>query len=61
MIFVILCNGVKKQEAIMIPEHQDIEREEPWRDEYMKWLCIYAKAHGNTLFITYFPAGTCRY
>ena len=39
-----------------MPEHQEIEWKESWRDEYLKWLCGYANAHGNTLFITYFPA-----
>lgn len=34
-----------------MPEHQEIEWKESWRDEYMKWLCGYANAHGGTLFI----------
>ena len=34
-----------------MPEHQEIEWKESWRDEYLKSLCGYANAHGGTLFI----------
>ncbi len=34
-----------------MPEHQEIEWKESWRDEYLKWLCGYANAHGGTLLI----------
>ena len=34
-----------------MPEHQEIEWKEFWRDEYLKWICGYANAHGGTLFI----------
>ena len=34
-----------------MPEHQEIEWKESWRDEYLKWICGYANAHGGTLFI----------
>ncbi|MBR5978589.1 MAG: putative DNA binding domain-containing protein [Verrucomicrobia bacterium] len=34
-----------------MPEHQEVEWKESWRDEYLKWLCGYANAHGGTLFI----------
>jgi ATP-dependent DNA helicase RecG len=34
-----------------MPEHQEIEWKESWRDDYLKWLCGYANAHGGTLFI----------
>jgi len=34
-----------------MPEHQEIEWKESWRDEYLKWLCGYANARGGTLFI----------
>ena len=34
-----------------MPEQQEIEWKESWRDEYLKWLCGYANAHGGTLFI----------
>ena len=30
-----------------MPEHQEIEWKESWRDEYLKWLCGYANAHGG--------------
>ena len=28
-------------------EQQEIEWKESWRDEYLKWLCGYANAHGG--------------
>ncbi len=31
-----------------MPEHQEIEWKESWRDDYLKWLCNYANAHGGT-------------
>lgn len=34
-----------------MPEHQEIEWKESWRDEYLKWICGDANAHGGTLFI----------
>ncbi len=34
-----------------MPEHQEMEWKESWRDEYLKWLCGYANAHGGTLYI----------
>ena len=34
-----------------MPEHQEMEWKESWRDEYLKWICGYANAHGGTLFI----------
>lgn len=30
-----------------MPEHQEIEWKESWRDDYLKWLCDYANAHGS--------------
>ena len=32
-------------------EQQEIEWKESWRDEYLKWLCGYAKAHGGMQII----------
>lgn len=32
-------------------ENQNIEYKESWRDEYIKWICGFANAHGGTLFI----------
>ena len=34
-----------------MPEHQEIEWKQSWHDDYLKWLCGYANAHGGTLFI----------
>ncbi len=34
-----------------MPEHQEVEWKETWRDEYLKWICGYANAHGGVLFI----------
>lgn len=28
-------------------EHQSIEWKESWQDEYLKWICGYAKAIGD--------------
>ena len=32
-------------------ENQNIEWKQSWRDEYLKWLCGFANAHGGTLVI----------
>jgi ATP-dependent DNA helicase RecG len=32
-------------------ETQNIEYEESWRDEYLKWICGFANAQGGTLYI----------
>jgi ATP-dependent DNA helicase RecG len=32
-------------------ESQNIEWKEKWRDEYLKWICGFANAHGGTIFI----------
>ena len=32
-------------------ESQHIEWKESWRDEYLKWICGFANAHGGTLTI----------
>lgn len=34
-----------------MPEHQNIEWKESWRDEYLKWISGFANANGGTLFI----------
>lgn len=34
-----------------MPESQLIEYKESWRDEYLKWICGFANAHGGTLYI----------
>ena len=32
-------------------EHHSIEWKETWKDEYLKWICGYANAHGGTLCV----------
>ncbi|TFH41336.1 MAG: ATP-binding protein, partial [ANME-2 cluster archaeon] len=32
-------------------ENQNIEWKENWRDEYIKWICGFANAHGGKLII----------
>ncbi len=34
-----------------MPEHQNIEYKNTWRDEYLKWICGFANANGGTIFI----------
>ena len=34
-----------------MPEHQNIEWKESWRDEYLKWICAFANSQGGTLVI----------
>jgi ATP-dependent DNA helicase RecG len=34
-----------------MPEHQNIEWKEVWRDEYLRWICGFANAEGGTLVI----------
>ncbi|MDD3772486.1 MAG: ATP-binding protein [Weeksellaceae bacterium] len=34
-----------------MPEQQNIEWKEPWRDEYLKWICGFANAKGGKLII----------
>lgn len=34
-----------------MPEQQNIEYKESWRDEYLKWICGFANASGGTIFI----------
>ncbi|MGY6741677.1 MAG: AlbA family DNA-binding domain-containing protein [Cecembia sp.] len=35
----------------MTSESQNIEFKVSWRDEYLKWICGFANAHGGTIFI----------
>lgn len=35
----------------MISESQNIEFKVSWRDEYLKWICGFANAHGGTIYI----------
>ena len=32
-------------------ESQDIEYKESWKDEYLKWICGFANAHGGRIYI----------
>ena len=32
-------------------ENQNIEYKQSWRDEYLKWICGFANAHGGKLYI----------
>jgi len=34
-----------------MPENQNIEYKESWRDEYLKWICGFANADGGVIFI----------
>ena len=43
---------VLKKQKTEAASCQSIKKsKESWRDEYLKWLCGYANAHGGTLFI----------
>ena len=34
-----------------MPESQNIEWKESWRDEYLKWICGFANAKGGKIII----------
>src|SRR5580658_6293805 len=34
-----------------MPENQNIEYKQAWRDEYLKWICGFANAQGGKIFI----------
>src|SRR5665811_2478147 len=34
-----------------MPESQNIEWKESWRDEYLKWVCGFANAKGGKIYI----------
>jgi ATP-dependent DNA helicase RecG len=34
-----------------MPEQQNIEWKESWRDEYLKWICGFANANGGNIFV----------
>ena len=38
-------------------ESQNVEYQESWRDEYLKWLCGFANAQGGTIYIGVDDAG----
>ncbi|MDQ3042748.1 MAG: putative DNA binding domain-containing protein, partial [Acidobacteriota bacterium] len=33
-----------------MPEQQNIEYKQSWHDDYLKWVCGFANAHGGTIF-----------
>lgn len=35
----------------MRAEDQNTEWKESWRDEYLKWICGFANAHGGKIYI----------
>lgn len=38
-------------ETLQIPECQNVEYKENWRDEYLKWVCGFANAFGGYIYI----------
>ena len=38
-------------EFLQMPEQQNIEYKQSWHDDYLKWVCGFANAHGGTIFI----------
>jgi len=40
-----------------MPENQNIEYKESWRDEYLKWICGFANANGGKIYIGKNDAG----
>lgn len=34
-----------------MPEKQNVEWKESWRDEYLKWICGFANAQGGMIYI----------
>ncbi len=34
-----------------MPEQQNIEYKRSWHDDYLKWICGFANAHGGTIYI----------
>ena len=34
-----------------MPESQNIEWKQSWRDEYLKWICGFANAKGGKIYI----------
>lgn len=34
-----------------MPENQNVEWKESWRDEYLQWICGFANAQGGSIFI----------
>ncbi len=34
-----------------MPEQQNIEHKQSWHDDYLKWVCGFANAHGGTIYL----------
>ena len=43
-----------------MPENQNVEYKQSWRDEYLKWICGFANAQGGKIFIGFDDAGIVR-
>jgi flagellar P-ring protein precursor FlgI len=41
----------KEKKKDKMPETQNIEWKQTWRDEYLKWICGFANAQGGTIVI----------
>lgn len=37
--------------TLQLPESQNVEFKESWRDEYLKWVCGFANAYGGYIYI----------
>ena len=50
--FVFGNQGILQTMAILqLPESQNVEFKESWRDEYLKWVCGFANASGGYIYI----------
>ena len=43
--------SIKQNQIITMVESQNVESEESWRDEYLKWICGFANAQGGRIYI----------
>lgn len=34
-----------------MPEMQNVEWKEKWKDDYLKWICGFANVHGGTIYV----------
>ena len=46
-----ILSKIPERHKIPMPESQNIEWKQSWRDEYLKWICGFANAQGGTIFI----------
>lgn len=51
LIFIHRPDTLTTGEADNMPEDQNIEWKESWRDEYLKWICGFANAQGGRIYI----------